>query len=45
MLAAGQRSIPMAFIVGADGKIAWIGEPDEKLDEQLQQALAQAKKT
>jgi len=29
--AAGRESVPMAFVVGGDGKIAWIGSPFEGL--------------
>jgi thiol-disulfide isomerase/thioredoxin len=27
--AAGERGIPLAFIIGSDGRIAWIGHPTE----------------
>jgi len=33
MEAAGQNGIPTAFVVGKDGKIAWIGHPMMGLDE------------
>jgi thiol-disulfide isomerase/thioredoxin len=36
MTAAGQNGIPAAFVIGRDGKIAWIGHPmemDKVLDE------------
>jgi thiol-disulfide isomerase/thioredoxin len=33
MEAAGQNGIPTAFVVGKDGKIAWIGHPMNGLDE------------
>jgi thiol-disulfide isomerase/thioredoxin len=32
MKAAGENGIPTAFIVGQDGKIAWIGHPMSELD-------------
>jgi hypothetical protein len=38
MAASGQKGIPCAFIVGGDGKIAWIGHPME-LDEHLADAV------
>jgi thiol-disulfide isomerase/thioredoxin len=44
MKAAGQRGIPCSFIVGGDGKIAYIGHPS-KMDEPLETAIAAAKKT
>jgi len=39
MVAAGQDGIPTAFVVGRDGKIAWIGHPMIGLDEALDQML------
>jgi len=39
MAAAGEGGIPASFIVGKDGRIAWIGYP-ANLDEVLQQVLA-----
>ncbi len=38
--AAGRDSIPTTFIVGKDGKIAWIGHP-LRLEPELKKALAQ----
>lgn len=38
MKAAGENGIPATFIVGKDGRIAWIGYP-AKIDEALQQIL------
>ncbi len=38
MQAAFQSTIPKAFIVGKDGKIEWIGHPDE-LDDVLRQVV------
>lgn len=40
MRAAGQRGIPAAFLIGKDGKIAWIGHP-MGLEEPLKAALGQ----
>ena len=40
MDAAGQQGIPTAFIVGRDGKLAWIGHPMVGLDEALGQIVA-----
>ncbi len=40
MKAAGQDGIPTAFIVGGDGKIAWIGHPMDGLDEVLGKVVA-----
>jgi thiol-disulfide isomerase/thioredoxin len=37
--AAGKNLIPTVFIVGRDGKIAWIGVPDE-MDEPLERVVA-----
>jgi thiol-disulfide isomerase/thioredoxin len=39
MAAAGQKGIPAAFIVGRDGKIAWIGHP-MSMDEPLEGIVA-----
>ncbi|MBX3409088.1 MAG: TlpA family protein disulfide reductase [Phycisphaeraceae bacterium] len=41
--AAGQDGIPCTFIVGGDGKIAWIGHP-MNMDEPLANALKDSKK-
>jgi len=40
MQAAGQNGIPAAFLVGKDGKIAWIGHPKGGLDAVLAEAAA-----
>jgi thiol-disulfide isomerase/thioredoxin len=40
MQAAGQNGIPTAFVVGKDGKIAWIGHPMDGLDQALKKATA-----
>jgi len=40
MEAADEGGIPTAFIVGKDGKIAWIGYPWGGLDRALEQAVA-----
>jgi thiol-disulfide isomerase/thioredoxin len=40
MKPANQRGIPCAFIVGKDGKIAWIGHPANGMDEALAKAVA-----
>jgi thiol-disulfide isomerase/thioredoxin len=40
MKAAKQDGIPTAFVVGKDGKIAWIGHPMSGLDEVVEQVLA-----
>ena len=40
MKAAGQNSIPCAFVVGKDGKIAWIGHPMNGLEQAVDEALA-----
>jgi thiol-disulfide isomerase/thioredoxin len=43
MEAAEQDGIPAAFIVGGDGKIAWIGSPlDPKMDKQIEAAVKAA---
>jgi len=39
---AGQNGIPCVFIVGRDGKIAWIGHP-VAMDKHLESAIAAAK--
>ena len=39
MKAAGKNSIPTAFVVGKDGKIAWIGHPGEMQASLLEQVL------
>lgn len=45
MEAAGQNGIPTAFVVGGDGKIAWIGNPlDDDFETQVKSAIAKAKK-
>jgi hypothetical protein len=38
LLAAGQTGIPCVFLVGHDGKVAWIGHPDD-MDAPLAAAL------
>lgn len=43
MKASGQRGIPCCFIVGGDGKIAYIGHPSD-MDKPLTEAIAAAKK-
>ncbi|MBS0196609.1 MAG: TlpA family protein disulfide reductase [Planctomycetes bacterium] len=43
MRPAGQDGIPCAFLVGGDGKIAWIGHPSD-LEEPLAKAVAAAGK-
>jgi thiol-disulfide isomerase/thioredoxin len=40
MQAARRNTIPTAFIVGKDGKVAWIGSPFEGLDEAVGKAKA-----
>ncbi len=40
MAASGENGIPAAFIVGKDGKIAWIGHPMSGMEEVLDQVLA-----
>lgn len=40
MAAAGRNGIPCAFLVGPDGKIAWIGHPGNGLDAELKKATA-----
>ena len=39
MIAADQRGIPCAFVVGRDGKIAWIGHP-AAMDTVIEEVLA-----
>jgi thiol-disulfide isomerase/thioredoxin len=43
MQPAGQGGIPCAFVVGKDGKIAWIGHPMQGLDEAVKKAVGGAK--
>lgn len=44
MDAAEQQGIPTAFIVGGDGKIAWIGSPlDKNMDKKIEAAIKAAK--
>lgn len=38
--AAGQDGIPAAFVVGRDGRIAWIGHPMDGLDKVVDEVLA-----
>ncbi len=45
MAPAGQNGIPCAFIVGTDGKIAWIGHPMDGMDEQVKKLADAVKKT
>ncbi len=40
MDAAGQQGIPTAFVVGPDGKLAWIGHPMDDLDSVIEKVLA-----
>jgi thiol-disulfide isomerase/thioredoxin len=40
MMAAGENGIPSAFVIGKDGKIAWIGHPMGDLDQVLEKVLA-----
>jgi thiol-disulfide isomerase/thioredoxin len=40
MAAAGQRGIPMAFLVDKQGRIAWIGHPMEIKEALVEQVLA-----
>jgi thiol-disulfide isomerase/thioredoxin len=40
MEASGQGGIPCAFVVGKDGKIAWIGHPMQGLDKVVEGVLA-----
>jgi thiol-disulfide isomerase/thioredoxin len=39
MKPAGQGGIPCAFVVGKDGKIAWIGHPAHGLEEAIKKAV------
>ncbi|HMN40783.1 MAG TPA: redoxin domain-containing protein [Phycisphaerales bacterium] len=38
--ASGQDSLPVAFVIDADGRVAWIGHPLDNLDRVLPQVLA-----
>ena len=40
MEAAGEEGIPTAFVVGRDGRIAWVGNPWSGMDAALSNALA-----
>ena len=40
MSAAGEDGIPAAFIVGKDGKIAWIGHPMTNMEDVIEKVLA-----
>ena len=40
-LAAKQRGIPCTFVIGRDGKIAYIGHPMDRLDATLKSLVAQ----
>lgn len=40
MEAAGQNGIPTAFLIGKDGKIAWIGHPMSLKEEVIEDVLA-----
>jgi thiol-disulfide isomerase/thioredoxin len=42
MDAFGRNTIPSAFVVGADGKVAWVGHPMDNMDAVLEQLLATA---
>jgi len=42
MDAFGRDTIPSAFVVGADGKIVWVGNPLDNMDAILERTLAQA---
>jgi len=39
MEAAGEKGIPTAFIVGKDGRIVWVGNPWEGLDDVLERTV------
>jgi len=39
LTAAGQKGIPCAFLVGKDGRIAWIGNPSELTDKMIASLL------
>jgi thiol-disulfide isomerase/thioredoxin len=41
---AGQNGIPCAFVVGKDGKVAWIGHPMMGLDEAVKKAVGNSAK-
>jgi len=43
--AAGQTAIPVAFLVGRDGRIAWIGNPASLSDVIIEEALGARKVT
>jgi thiol-disulfide isomerase/thioredoxin len=45
MKPADQKGIPCAFLVNADGKIAWIGHPMNGLDQELKKAVQANKRT
>jgi len=38
--AAGLNSIPSAFLVGKDGRLVWIGHPNELKETMIEEALA-----
>lgn len=38
--ASGQDSLPVAFVIDADGRVAWIGHPLDGLDRVVSQVLA-----
>ncbi|MEX2218441.1 MAG: redoxin family protein [Phycisphaerales bacterium] len=40
MQPADQKFIPCSFVIGKDGKIAWIGNPSQGLDEALKTAVS-----
>jgi thiol-disulfide isomerase/thioredoxin len=40
---AGQNGIPCAFLVGKDGKVAWIGHPMMGLDDAVKKAVGSGK--
>jgi tetratricopeptide (TPR) repeat protein/thiol-disulfide isomerase/thioredoxin len=40
MAAAGRNGIPSAFLIGKDGRIAWIGHPMELKDSVIEEVLA-----
>jgi thiol-disulfide isomerase/thioredoxin len=42
MDAFGRNTIPSAFVVGEDGKIAWVGHPMDNMDAVLERTLATA---
>ena len=45
MAAAQQRGIPCAFVVGGDGKVAWIGHPMDGMDNQVKKSVTAAQKS